>query len=105
MDPVALQEHAALIRGSLPEPHAVKCETAKGKHDAGTWCVPQSLLRQTHSVFLYPNASSLAEDGTYVVISAHLIASIAVQCGHDGHAAHGKVTSHAMERDTGGGGR
>ena len=65
----------------MPEPQAVAYETARGKLAAGTRGGALKMLHHIRSVSVHPDASSPAEDETYIGMSARLQATMDILRG------------------------
>ena len=65
----------------MPEPQAVAYETARGKLAAGTRGGALKMLHHIRSVSVHPDASSPAEDETYIGMSARLQAAMDILHG------------------------
>jgi superfamily II DNA or RNA helicase len=65
----------------MPEPQAVAYETARGKLAAGTRGGALKVLHHIRSVSVHPDASSPAEDETYIGMSARLQATMDILRG------------------------
>lgn len=65
----------------MPEPQAAAYETARGKLAAGTRGGALKMLHHIRSVSVHPEASSPAEDGTYIAMSARLLAAMDILRG------------------------
>ena len=69
----------------MPDPQAVAYETARGKLAAGTRGGALKMLHHIRSVSVHPNASSPAEDETYISMSARLMAAMNILSGVRDH--------------------
>lgn len=65
----------------MPEPQAAAYETARAKLAAGTRGGALKMLHHIRSVSVHPDASSPAEDETYISMSARLLAAMDILRG------------------------
>lgn len=65
----------------MPAMQAAAYETARGKLAAGTRGSALKMLHHIRSVSVHPDASSTSEDGTYITMSARLMAAIDILRG------------------------